>query len=61
MLELRAAATHYRLFGEPANGDPERAQAARRVEAKLLLQQIYDTFTEGFDSPDLREAAALLA
>jgi predicted ATPase len=29
-------------------------------ETRILLEPVYDTFTEGFDTPDLREAKALL-
>ena len=32
----------------------------RKVEARQLLQEIYDRFTEGFDTPDLLNAKALL-
>ena len=32
----------------------------KQEEAQSLLSQIYDGFTEGFDTPDLREAKALL-
>jgi len=32
----------------------------RRDEARTLLANIYDWFTEGFDLPDLKEAKALL-
>jgi tetratricopeptide (TPR) repeat protein len=32
----------------------------RRDEARAMLAQIYDGFTEGFDLPDLKEAKALL-
>ena len=32
----------------------------RRDEARLILGEIYNWFTEGFDLPDLREAKALL-
>jgi predicted ATPase len=32
----------------------------RRVEARELLAPVYGWFTEGFDTPDLREANALL-
>jgi hypothetical protein len=32
----------------------------RRDEARLLLAEIYNWFTEGFDLPDLKEAKALL-
>jgi tetratricopeptide (TPR) repeat protein len=33
----------------------------REVEARAQLVEIYATFTEGFDSPDLQDARALLA
>jgi predicted ATPase len=48
--ELRAAARFARLWGEQG----------RRVEARDLLAPIYGWFTEGFDTPDLKEAKALL-
>jgi hypothetical protein len=32
----------------------------RAEEARQILRQIYDWFTEGFDTPDLKEARALL-
>jgi predicted ATPase len=32
----------------------------KRKEASRLLGQIYNSFTEGFDTPDLLEARALL-
>jgi predicted ATPase len=32
-----------------------------RDEARALLQPLYDWFTEGFDTVDLRDARALLA
>ena len=32
----------------------------KRTEAHQLLAEIYDWFTEGFDTADLREAKALL-
>jgi class 3 adenylate cyclase/predicted ATPase len=47
--ELRAAASLARL----------RRGQGRRSEARDLLAPIYDWFTEGFDTPDLREAKAL--
>jgi predicted ATPase len=33
---------------------------SRRDEARTLLGEIYNWFTEGFDLPDLKEAKALL-
>ena len=32
----------------------------RRDEALTMLAEIYSWFTEGFDTPDLKEAKALL-
>src|SRR5215813_8381817 len=32
----------------------------RRVEARTMLSQIYNWFTEGFDTADLKDAKALL-
>ena len=36
------------------------AEAGRAAEARELLAPIYGWFTEGFDTPDLVEAKALL-
>jgi class 3 adenylate cyclase/predicted ATPase len=49
-LELRAARDLARLWGEQG----------RRAEARDLLAPVYGWFTEGFDTPDLKEAKALL-
>jgi class 3 adenylate cyclase/tetratricopeptide (TPR) repeat protein len=48
--ELRAATSLARLWGEQG----------RRTEARELLAPVYDWFTEGFDTADLKEAKALL-
>ena len=48
--ELRAATNLARLW----------QQQDRRQEARALLTPIYDWFTEGFDTRDLREAKAFL-
>jgi predicted ATPase len=48
--ELRAAASLARLWQDQG----------RRVEARELLASVYSSFTEGFDTPDLKEAKALL-
>jgi predicted ATPase len=48
--ELRAAVSLARLWGDQG----------RRAEARDLLAPVYRWFTEGFDTPDLREAKALL-
>lgn len=37
-----------------------RRDQGRRAEARELLAPIYSWFTEGFDTPDLKEAKALL-
>jgi len=50
-LELRAATSLARLWGEQG----------RREEARELLALVYGWFTEGFDTADLKEAAALLS
>jgi len=50
MWELRAGVSLARL----------RRNQGRRTEARDLLAPIYDWFTEGFDTPDLKEAKALL-
>jgi class 3 adenylate cyclase/predicted ATPase len=49
-LELRAAVSLARLWGE----------TAKRAEAHQLLAPVFGWFTEGFDTPDLKEAKALL-
>ena len=48
--ELRAAASFARL---------RRGQGCR-AEARNLFAPVYDWFTEGFNTPDLKEAKALL-
>jgi len=49
-LELRAVMSVARLY----------QNQGKREEARDLLAQVYDTFTEGFGTTDLREAKALL-
>jgi predicted ATPase len=49
-LELRAAMSLGRLW----------QQHGRRAEAHQILAEIYGWFTEGFETPDLQEAKALL-
>ena len=48
--ELRAAVSLARL----------RRDQGRPVEARHLLVPVYEWFTEGFNTPDLKEAKALL-
>ena len=48
--ELRTAMSLARLLRSQGLAD----------EARVMLAEIYDWFTEGFDSPDLKEAKALL-
>ena len=50
-IELRAAMSLSRLWH----------QHGKKEEACRLLKEIYGWFTEGFDTPDLQEAKALLA
>lgn len=50
-LELRAAQSLCRLW----------QQQGKRQEAYDLLASVYEWFTEGFDTPDLQQAQALLA
>jgi predicted ATPase len=49
-IELRAATSLARL----------RRDQGREAEARVLLAPVYGWFTEGFDTPDLKEAKALL-
>jgi DNA-binding winged helix-turn-helix (wHTH) protein/tetratricopeptide (TPR) repeat protein len=49
--ELRAVTSLARVY----------QNQGKREEARALLTQIYDRFTEGFDTVDLREAKALLS
>ena len=48
--ELRAATSLARLWRD----------RGKRSEARDLLAPVYGWFTEGFDTPDLKEAKALL-
>ena len=48
--ELRAAMSMARLWRDQG----------KRDEARDLLAPVYNWFTEGFDTPDLKEAKALL-
>ena len=48
--ELRAAASLARL----------RREQGRRAEARDLLAPVYGWFTAGFDTPDLKQAKALI-
>lgn len=48
--ELRATTSLARLWRDQG----------RQTEARGLLAPIYDSFTEGFDTPDLKDAKSLL-
>jgi len=50
-LELRATTSLTRLW----------QQQGKTAEAHLMLSEVYNWFTEGFDTKDLQEAKALLA
>jgi predicted ATPase len=49
-LELRATISLARLL----------AREGRRDEARTMLAEIYNWFTEGFDTADLKDAKVLL-
>jgi predicted ATPase len=49
-LELRAAVSLARLWRDQG----------KQQQARELLASVYDSFTEGFDTHDLKEAKALL-
>lgn len=49
-LELRAVVSLSRLL----------QKQGKKEEARMVLQEVYSWFTEGFDTPDLKEASALL-
>jgi len=71
---IAAAETDFRraieiAFGQGAKSFELRAMASlarllkrqgRRDEARALLAKVYNWFTEGFDTPDLKDAKALL-
>jgi hypothetical protein len=48
--ELRAAMSMYRLL----------SRKDKRNEARRILAEVYDWFTEGFNTPDLVDARSLL-
>ena len=48
--ELRATTSLARLL----------AKQGQRDQARSMLAEIYDWFTEGFDTPDLKDAKALM-
>ena len=50
MLELRVATSLAQLWRDQG----------RRAEARDVLAPVYDWFTEGFDTADLKDAKALL-
>ena len=53
MCELRATVSLCRLWHAQEG-------AERRQEAHEMLSAVYGWFTEGFDTPELQEAKALL-
>lgn len=60
--ELRAAASLARLRQRMRGSEPEGDLQAevKADEAQRMLAAVYGRFSEGFDTPDLREAATLL-
>jgi predicted ATPase len=63
-LELRATVSLARLWQQQATQDASRitqhATRAKLDAARNMLSEIYNWFTEGFDTKDLQEAKALL-
>jgi predicted ATPase len=63
-LELRAVMSLVRLWQQEAVQHPSRnthhETRTKLVEARRMLSEIYDWFTEGFDTKDLQEAKGLL-
>jgi adenylate cyclase len=48
MMQLRATTSLARLLAKQGHGD----------EARMILSEIYNWFTEGFDTADLKDAKA---
>jgi adenylate cyclase len=63
-LELRAVMNLVRLrqrhASEHASRNTQHVLHARLDEAHRMLSEVYNWFTEGFDTADLQEAKALL-
>ena len=63
-LELRAVMSLVRLRQQQAtpyaSRNTQNETRSRLAEAHQMLSEIYNWFTEGFDTKDLREAKALL-
>ena len=59
----RSRATRRRGSGScaPLSASPACGRAGKPREAHDLLGPVYSWFTEGFDTPDLRDASLLLA
>ena len=45
---------------EQGTGSPQHGTRTKLTEAHQMLSDIYNWFTEGFDTKDLQEAKALL-
>ena len=58
-IERRCAAKWSELLSTTALGRLLR-DTGRRDEARAMLAEIYGSFTEGFDTADLKDARALL-
>jgi hypothetical protein len=59
-LELRATMSLARLLDQQGQREASAEALAKAGEARAMLAEIYDSFTEGFDTLDLKEAKALL-
>ena len=61
-MHLRSHATASQILGTPRRHEPRTplARPGKLQQARELLAPVYNWFTEGFDTRDLKEAKALL-
>jgi len=61
MVRIKTSRLEPRHFQQRGLGDVGLlANRHKRTEARTMLAAIYNRFTEGFDTPDLKDAKALL-
>jgi tetratricopeptide (TPR) repeat protein len=58
--ELRATMSLARLLAQLGHRETSSGASAKEDDARTMLAEIYNWFTEGFDTVDLKEAKALL-